>query len=178
MQRQIKYDFGISPGKTLVATAIKEIYSEKYPSLTASKIFIEEMKIKINNLVAEGCTTIMSLLSHLPGFESDTDRKGRNLEVFILVNMGGITNVVERINPRPDYWHLAVDLIGSRGSLTRAQGILSAEFPEACGFKPTIKGFKSRFSGLSWTELKRFILTGLLPDRFGHRKAEFDAYLE
>ena len=92
--------------------------------------------------------------------------------------MGGITKIVKRLHPPPDYWHIAVDLIGSRGSLTRGQGILSAEFAEACGFKPTIKGFKSRFSGLSWTELKRFILTGLLPDRDGHRKVEFDAYLE
>ena len=134
--------------------------------------------------------TFEGLISHLPGFlrtdisrnQYGTDLEFKNaveanLRGFIKNHFGGLQTIIEKHNPPPDYWHLAVDLINMRGSLTRGKGILSSEFAQACGFAGTTKGFKARFSGLGWTELKTFILTGLLPDKFSDRKKEFDSYL-
>lgn len=176
-----------------IADTLKHKFSEKYPGLPAYDIFVEEMKIKIIRLVKEGYNSYYSLLSQLPGFsprdvdrtkfsgESDyRDRITDNIKNFIITKMGGITHLIDLYCPKPNYWHLARAIIRQKGTTRRQLYFTAMNFAKEIGLvhhEYTSTGSLSKKINqtfkMTWKELKKFILTGSLPDRHKGNREDF-----
>lgn len=109
------------------------------------------------------------------------EKRKYRIQNIIRQHFRSLTALVERYHSEPNYWYLARDLIERRGTIQRQADFTNIDFVNALGLSSTSssgtasKKIKQVFE-MTWMELKKFILTGLLPDRLSNRRAEFEGY--
>jgi len=197
---------GVTP--EYVSQLLKEfIYADtEFDGLDISQLKAAIYPGIIENLVRNGITDYLSLLEALPGFDRDrnviiqelresgkseeeitesviNEKRKYRIQNFIKQHFRSLTALVERYHEKPNYWYLAKDLIRRQGTVQRQAEFTMFDFAHELGLSTssnsgTVSRKIKQIFEMTWMELKRFILTGLLPNRLRDKQIEFDVYLQ